>query len=128
MQAWVKTCRDTGSTCLLPSYLAWLAEMYGEIGKRREGLELVSEGLDAARAFGAHYWTAELYRLRGELTDAEADAESSFLEALAIARRQRAKSFELRAATSLSRLWVRQGTGGKRTRCWRTSTPGLRKD
>ena len=87
MQAWVKTCRDTGSTCLLPSYLAWLAETYGEIGKRREGLELVSEGLDAASAFGTHYWTAELYRLRGELTDAEADAQSSFLEALAIARR-----------------------------------------
>jgi len=109
MQAWVKTCRDTGAACLLPCYLAWLAETYGEIGKRREGLELVSEGLDAARAFGTHYWTAELYRLRGELTDADADAQPSFVEALALARRQRAKSFELRAATSLSRLWVRQG-------------------
>jgi predicted ATPase len=69
----------------------------------------VGEGLDAAAAFGTHYWTAELYRLRGELTDAETDAQSSFLEALAIARRQRAKSFELRAATSLNRLRVHQG-------------------
>jgi predicted ATPase len=109
MRAWVKTCRDTGSTCLLPSYLAWLAETYGKIGKRREGLELVGEGLDAATAFGTHYWTAELHRLRGELTDSREDAESSFVEALAIAQRQRAKSFELRAATSLSRLWVHRG-------------------
>jgi predicted ATPase len=47
--------------------------------------------------------------LRGALTATETDAESFFLETLAIARRQRAKSFELRAAMSLSRLWARQG-------------------
>jgi predicted ATPase len=109
MRAWVKTCRDTGSACLLPSYLASLAETYGRIGKRREGLDLVSEALDVATGFGTHYWTAEIYRLRGELADTDTDAESSFVEALGIARRQRAKSFELRATTSLSRLWARQG-------------------
>ena len=58
---------------------------------------------------GNHYWTADLHRLRGALTGTEKDAESSFVEAVAVARRQRAKSFELRAATSLSRLWARQG-------------------
>ena len=69
----------------------------------------MEEALAAGTESGNHYWTAELYRLRGALTGMEGDAESSFVEAIAIARRQRAKSFELRAATSLSRLWARQG-------------------
>jgi predicted ATPase len=47
--------------------------------------------------------------VRGTLAESEKDAEASFVEAIAIARRQRAKSFELRAATHLSRLWARQG-------------------
>src|SRR5262245_41093952 len=96
-------------TCLLPPYLAWLAETYGRLGRPREGLDLVAEALAVATASGNHYWTAELYRLRGALTEREKDAESSLLEATAIAQRQRAKSFELRAATSLSQLWARQG-------------------
>jgi DNA-binding winged helix-turn-helix (wHTH) protein/predicted ATPase len=109
MRAWVKTCRDIRSECLMPPYLAWLAEAYGRIGRLREGLDVVGEALAAATESGNHYWTAELYRLRGMLTDTEKDAESALLEAIAIAQRQRAKSFELRAAMSLSRLWARQG-------------------
>jgi predicted ATPase len=83
--------------------------MYGTLGRPQEGLDLVEEALAAAEQSGNHYWTAELYRVRGTLTHTEKDAESSFLEAIAVARRQRAKSFELRAATSLSRLWARRG-------------------
>jgi predicted ATPase len=109
MRAWVAACREIRSECLLPGYLAWLAEMYGDIGRPQEGLDLVDEALATGTRSGNHYWTAELYRLRGALTGTEKDAESSFVEAIAIARRQRAKSFELRAATSLSRLWGRQG-------------------
>jgi adenylate cyclase len=66
-----------------------------------------------------HYWDAELYRLKGTLAlrtssereraAAERAAESDLLEALDISRRQASKSLELRAATSLSRLWHRQG-------------------
>ena len=97
-------CLGWRSECLLPSYLAWLAETYGRLGRPREGLDLVAEALAAATASGNHYWTAELYRLRGALTETEKDAESSLLEAMAIAQRQRAKSFELRAATSSSQL------------------------
>ena len=105
----VATTKEFRAECLLPGYRAWLAETYSQIGHRREGLELVEEALAAGTESGNHYWTAELYRLRGALTGMEGDAESSFVEAIAIARRQRAKSFELRAATSLSRLWARQG-------------------
>jgi len=109
MQAWVAACREIRSECLLPGYRAWLAEMFGKVGRRQEGLDLVEEALAAGTESGNHYWTADLYRLRGALAGTEKDAESSFVEAVAVARRQRAKSFELRAATSLSRLWARQG-------------------
>ena len=108
MRAWVKTCRETGSAFLLPTYLAWLAEACGKIGQRREGLDLVAEALAVATGPGIHYWTAELYRLRGELVKSDTEAESSFREALAVAQRQQARSLELRAATSLSRLWAKQ--------------------
>jgi predicted ATPase len=61
-----------------------------------------------------HWWEAELYRFRGELPLQHAvvqpeEAEACFQQALAAARRQQAKSLELRAAISLSRLWQRQG-------------------
>jgi adenylate cyclase len=98
---------------LLPTYLAWLAESYDKIGRPAEGLGLVNEALSAETQSGYHYWTAELLRLKGPFILGsglvEQDAESCFLEAIEIARRQRAKLFELRAAMSLSRLWARQG-------------------
>jgi predicted ATPase len=62
---------------------------------------------------GAHYWEAELYRLQGDLllhqTPDAQHAEACFCQALTTARRQQAKSLELRAAMSLARLWQRQG-------------------
>jgi predicted ATPase len=68
------------------------------------------------RRTGGRFYEAELYRLRGELLlapsiDNQAEAETCFHQALDIARRQQAKSLELRAATSLSRLWQQQGKG-----------------
>ena len=79
------------------------------LGQRAEGLEVIAEGLARASETGVHYWTAELYRLRGELTRTDEIAESSFVQALATARRQGAKSLELRAAMSLSRRREAQG-------------------
>ena len=87
MRAWVAACREIRSECLLPGYLAWLAETYGDLGRPQEGLDLVDEALATGTQSGNHYWTAELYRLRGALTGTEKDAESSFVEAIAIARR-----------------------------------------
>ncbi len=65
-------------------------------------------------ARGKRRWEAELYRLKGEILLARspehyAEAETCFRQALDIARHQEAKSWELRAAMSLSRLWQRQG-------------------
>jgi predicted ATPase len=75
------------------------------------------DALAVAEHTGSHYWDAELQRLRGALTlrsgrstsdSASGGAEACFREAIAIARRQQAKSLELRAVTSLSRLWHSQ--------------------
>ena len=91
-----------------------LAEAYGESGQAEEGLRLLVEALTTADQQGMHLWEPELYRVKGELLlrqtvpDAP-EAESCFRQALDIARCQEAKSLELRAAISLSRLWQRQG-------------------
>jgi predicted ATPase len=109
MRAWVNRCRETRAECLNPNYLGWLAEVYGKTGRPREGLDLVAEALAAELRSGNQYWSAELHRLRGRLAASEKDAESSLLDAVAIAQRQRARSLELRAATDLARLWAGQG-------------------
>jgi predicted ATPase len=78
------------------------------------GLALLSEALAVADRAGGRYWTAELYRLKGVLLlhqhppDAT-QAETWLSQALAIARRQQVKSWELRAVMSLGRLWQQQG-------------------
>jgi DNA-binding winged helix-turn-helix (wHTH) protein/predicted ATPase len=109
MRAWVTRCREIRAESLIPNYLGWLAEACGRLGRPREGLERVVEALAAVAQSGSHYWTAELQRLRGVLADSEQEAESALRESLGIARRQGAKSFELRAAADLGRLWARQG-------------------
>src|SRR5262249_59459050 len=82
-----------------------------------EELSAVAEGLDFARDKGERFYEAELHRLRGELllqrpeaqAAGQAGAEACFRQALEVACRQQAKSWELRAAMSLSRLYQRQG-------------------
>jgi predicted ATPase len=96
-----------------PVWLALLAEAYLKAGQPEEGLLVVAEALAEVRK-GWRYSEAGLYRLKGELllglsADNHAEAEACFHQALDIARRQQAKSLELRAAMSLSRLWQRQG-------------------
>ncbi|MBI3796901.1 MAG: AAA family ATPase, partial [Deltaproteobacteria bacterium] len=103
--------RDMGMELYRPQSLALLAEVYGQVGQAAEGLKVLAD-----RPSGA-----EQYRLKGTLTfqqfnvqgstfkEAEAEAEACFLKAIKIARRQSAKSLELRAVMSLSRLWQQQG-------------------
>src|SRR5262249_26089219 len=102
-----------GSALDWPRCLLLLAEAYGEGGQLDEGLTALTEALATAHKTGERYWEAELYRLKGELllrrgTPME-EGETCFQQALDIARHQEAKSLELRAATSLSRLWQQQG-------------------
>jgi len=96
-----------------PRWLAHLAEAYGQVGHIEAGLTTLAEALATAHKIGDHYWEAELHRLKGELLLKRAspteEAEACFRQALDIARYQQAKSLELRAATSLSRLWQQQG-------------------
>jgi predicted ATPase len=94
--------------------LVLLAEGYGKAGQVEAALDALHEALATAERRGARRWEAELYRLKGELlleqtVDHTGEAEACLQQALAIALRQQAKSFELRAAMSLSRLWQRQG-------------------
>jgi predicted ATPase len=84
------------------------------VGQTAEGLEAVTEALATVAKSGVRWWEAELHRLKGELLLQRSvappeEAEACFQQALDIARRQQAKSLELRAAMSLSRLWQRQG-------------------
>jgi predicted ATPase len=95
--------------------LALLAEAYGKAGQAEEGLAALAEALAVVDKNGERFYEAELYRLRGELLlqatvlAPQSEAEELFHTALAIARQQSAKSLELRAATSLARLWQQQG-------------------
>lgn len=93
-------------------HLALLGEVCSKTGQPEEGLALVDEALTVADRTDERYYQAELHRIKGELLlmqDDDVEAEACFHQALDVACRQRAKSLELWAAMSLSRLWQRQG-------------------
>ena len=98
--------------------LALLAEAYAQVGQVEAGHATLAEALAAAHATGECWGEAELYRLQGEwllrppCPDTH-QAETCFQQSLAVARRQQAKSWELRVAMSLSRLWKQQGRQGE---------------
>jgi predicted ATPase len=114
--------------------LVWLAEAYGKMGQFEEGLSVLAEAFTVVDKTGDRTFEAELYRLKGELTlqqqfkvqssefkvpspqyltpstqvEVEQEAEECFHKAIEIARKQQAKSLELRAVMSLVRLWQQQ--------------------
>jgi predicted ATPase len=94
--------------------LIYLADVYGMTGQVEEGLRVLAEMRLAVDHSGFRCLEAEIYRLTGALLLQQAisnapQAEAHFEQALEVARRQQAKSWELRAAMSLCRLWQRQG-------------------
>jgi TOMM system kinase/cyclase fusion protein len=106
--------RATGAELGRSYWLALLAEAYGIMGQPEAGLTMLTEALTVVDKTGERWYEQELYRLKGELllqqnAANQGEAESCFRHALDIARNQQAKSFELRATTSLSRLWQQQG-------------------
>jgi predicted ATPase len=106
--------RATGAEAGRHYWLGMLAEAYGKAGQRDAGLTALTEALALVEKNGECYYEAELYRLQGDLLlDQLApdvhQAEACFQQALAIARRQQARSLELRAGLRLSRLWQHQG-------------------
>jgi class 3 adenylate cyclase/predicted ATPase len=93
--------------------LGVLADAFAKIGKPEKAFSALAEAAAVGDKTGEDFWQAELHRLRGELLlrdhGTEVEAESCFQQALEIARNQSTKSLELRAATSLARLWQNQG-------------------
>jgi TOMM system kinase/cyclase fusion protein len=106
--------RDTGAQLETTYRLALIADAYVSEDRAEEGPQMLEEALTLAGETGERFWEAELYRLKGEFLlarsrESQAQAEASFRQAVERARHQKAKSLELRALISLSRLLQRQG-------------------
>ena len=131
LQQGLADTRAMGADTNLSHYFGVLAEAHWRAGQREDALNALAEALAEVSKSEDRFYEAELYRLKGELTihtaelgpkgevneiwgsisstKAEGEAETCFHRAIEIARRQEAKSLELRAATSLTRLWQQQG-------------------
>jgi predicted ATPase len=106
--------RATGAALLVPYYCTVLAEVSAHLGHPEDGLQALVEAHTLMEQQEERYWDAEVCRLRGVLLlrqpgASQAEAEAWLQQALDVARRQEAKSLELRAAMSLARLWQQQG-------------------
>jgi predicted ATPase len=108
MAAW----RSTKQTNWIPLFSSYLGLAYAKLNQFGEGLRCVSEAIATIERTKEGWCKAEVHRIAGTIAlMAEPDAtlaEASFYRALAIARDQRAKSWELRSATSMARLWQDQ--------------------
>ena len=106
------TLRTAGCSLLLPLYLTMLAEVYGKAAQPQEGLDRLAEAVTLIETTQERWAEAEMHRVRGTLLlimNKHAAAEGSFHHAIAVAQRQSAKFWELRAALDLAGLWRDQG-------------------
>jgi predicted ATPase len=106
--------RSTGATMYLPWYLSILARVHAELGQIDNARSCVDEAMTLIETAKERVWEAEVHRVAGEIALKElrpdmTNAQLYFERALATARRQQAKSWELRASMSLARLWRDQG-------------------
>jgi predicted ATPase len=106
--------RSTGATLWIPLYLSYLSRAYAELGQFDNAWRCVSETLTVVETTKERLWEADVLRTAGEVAlkspqPDNAKAEALFDRALAIPRQQQAKSWELRAAMSMARLWRDQG-------------------
>jgi predicted ATPase len=114
MQQGLTTLQATGGGLRLPYYLALLAAAHGHTGQIEKALRLIAEAFAGMHQTGERCWEAELHRRQGEFLLArpiedQPTAETCLHQALHVARHQHARSLELRATTSLARLWQSQG-------------------
>ena len=121
MRQGLAAMHGTGAELNRAYFLAQLAATHLRVGQVEAGLVVLDEAVAVIERTGEHSWEAEVYRLKGECLLAQAghrlqttdhsaiEAEAHFHQALAIAQQQHARSLELRAAVSLSRLWQQQG-------------------
>ena len=112
--AGLAAARSIGATFFEPLHLSYLARAHAELGQFDDALRCMGEAMTAVETTGEKLWEAEVYRTAGEiaLKSSEPDtakAQTYFERSLSVARQQQAKSWELRAAMSLARLWRDQG-------------------
>jgi predicted ATPase/class 3 adenylate cyclase len=110
--------KGTGATYFIPFYLSFLAKAYANLGQFDAARRSVAEAVAAFEATGELWWEPEIYRVAGEIELMSSSpnvttAQSDFERAFSAAQRQQAKSWELRAATSLARLLHAQGKSPK---------------
>ena len=110
----VSAYRSIEVTVWIFLFLAYLAKVYAELGRFEDAWNAVQEAMNACEATKQRWYEADLYRIAGEISLMSSQprvktAELYFNRALAIARQQQAKSWELRAAMSMARLWRNQG-------------------
>jgi predicted ATPase len=110
----IATWRSTGSTVWMPFYLSYLARAYSELGQVDDAWRCIEKATTLIETTNERWCEAEVNRTVGEIAlispePEAAKAELYFERALAVARQQQAKSWELRTATSMARLWRDQG-------------------
>ena len=114
--------RSTGSTLWMPLYLSYLARAYAELGQFENAWRYIDEAMTAAETTKERWHEADIYRIAGEieLLSPQPDVvktETYFERALTVARAQQAKSWQLRAAMSLARLWRDRGEWRRAHNC-----------
>ncbi len=114
LQQGIAALQAQGAGIWLPFRCTMLAEVFDLLGNTKEGLQSLAEAQTLMDETEERWWEAEIYRLQGTLLwrnsmAPPAEVETWLRRAVDVARRQEAKSLELRAATSLARLWHQQG-------------------
>jgi class 3 adenylate cyclase/predicted ATPase len=118
IQSSLSALANAGTTYFVPFSLMWLAYAHASCGRAADATSSISGAIDAMNKTNERWDEAEIHRTAGEILawqrgrDYET-AESHFRQSLDIARAQNARSYELRAATSLARLWRLQGKRGE---------------
>jgi class 3 adenylate cyclase/predicted ATPase len=112
--SWIAPFRSTGATWFIPTYLLFLASAHAELGNSSNAQTCIGDAFTAIQATRETWFEAEAHRMAGEIEAKSGKPESAKIEAhfkrsLAVARQQQAKSWELRAAMSMARLWRDQG-------------------
>jgi predicted ATPase len=111
----VRAFQSTGATVYMPFWLSHLARAHAKIDQFSDAWRCIHQAMAAVETAEERWCEAEVYRTAGEIAlvspALSTKAEAHFYRALAIARQQQAKSWELRAAMSMARLWRDQGKG-----------------
>ena len=110
----IAALRSTGTTLWMPLHSSYFAKAYAELGQFDDAWRSIGEGVTAAERMKETWFEAEAHRVAGEIALMSPEpnltkAKTYFEHALSVARQQQAKSWELRGAMSLARLWRDQG-------------------